>query len=356
MSYRLNTPRKALIFWGFIAALGLLSAAPLPAQANAKEGEKLLKKGRALLKKGDYKEAVIVLMSAQATAPSPLIRLEIAAAYEGLDDPVRAAEIYQALSDDPGLFGKPKKRCRQRLEAVQQKVGRLTIESRLKDALVEVGDSEVGGTPLPGPVYVEPGDVKITVSTAAESETRTVEIAAGESKTVRFDFRDRPAKAAPDRPMDPLARPVPDEPPPRRERRPAPTAVAKESGGGGGGFPPTIMGRRWTWVAAAGAAVTAIVGMGVGISAHVDYARYKDDTTPSSDYPDLESGISAKSTAANVMFGLAGGLAVTAVVLYLVEGPSSAGERAQAPSGGRWLVVGPTGDGSGGQLGLGTTF
>ena len=62
------------------------------------------------------------------------------------------------------------------------------------------------------------------------------------------------------------------------------------------------------------------MGMGLGLSAVSDFEEYKDDDTPASRFPELEESIDGKATAANVMFGIAGGAAVITGVLFLVEG------------------------------------
>ncbi len=66
--------------------------------------------------------------------------------------------------------------------------------------------------------------------------------------------------------------------------------------------------------------IFAAVGMGLGLAAVSEYGEYKDDSTPASRFPELEESIDGKATAANVMFGITGGMAVVTGVLFLVEG------------------------------------
>jgi len=109
-------------------------------------------------------------------------------------------------------------------------------------------------------------------------------------------------------------------------------------------------------VAAGSAAVLGIVAVGVGASALADYSTYKDDTTPASDFPDLEDGINTKATVANVFFGLAGAAAVATAILYFVEGGHDERPAHAAAPAGRWFSAAPAAHGQGGQVVFGTQF
>lgn len=335
------------------AILTLLFGCALPAWAGPQQdAQRLLKQGRALLKKGDYSQAVIVLMKAQGTYPSAEIQLEIAAAYEGMGSVVDAAQLYEELRAGEALFGKDKERCEKQLAELRLKLGRLVIKCRVKDAEVTVGGKEVGKTPLLYPVYVEPGDVTVVVRTPARTVKQDHTLAAGEEKRLEISMREPPKAAGATAPPAGTLPPPGALPPPSSEtaqrtpaaaatvRRPAvaaPRPVRDEARGG------WLLGRRWTWIAAAGTLVAGAVGVGIGVSAQSDYSTYKDSETPSSQYAGLEDDISAKATTANVMFGVAGALAVTTVVLYFVEGMMGRrGARATlAPTpGGAELVLG----------------
>jgi hypothetical protein len=108
---------------------------------------------------------------------------------------------------------------------------------------------------------------------------------------------------------------------------------------------PTAQPRRprrlWTWVAAGSAVAVAAAGLGLGLSARSDYSSACDllegapecsarrDLKQESDrhrFEILHDQVGQKSLAANVCWGVAGALAVTAVVLYFVEGRVRRGE------------------------------
>jgi hypothetical protein len=352
--------RRPIIFIFNVLLAGTLAQWQAPARAETPQesAARLLQEGRDLLAKGDYGQAVIVLMKAQGTVPSAEIQLEIGAAYEGLDDPVKAAELYEKLMDDEGLFGKLKERCKTRLDELRKKLGRLTIECRVKDADVTVNEREVGKTPLPHSVYVEPGEVAIVVKTASRKVELDHDVAAGEHKKVQVSFKEPPKRIV--SPSAPAPMPAPSQasaqqapPPAARRATPKPVREVRDRPRGG-----WILGRRWTWIAAAGTVVVGAVGMGLGISAASEYSEYKDDSTPSARYPELEDSISAKATTANVMFGVAGGLAVATVALFFIEGAitRSHAERPDLDHRRRWATAGPTPEGDGGQVTFGFSF
>jgi len=333
-----------------LAGLLVMHGSPAQAVSNEKRAAILLKKGTALLKKGNFKDAVLVLLKAQETAPSPFIKLEIAAAYEGLNGLVEAARRYEELNVDSAFFGKAKDRCKKRLGALREKLGQLTITSTVDDAEVAVNGEEAGTTPLPFPIYVEPDDeIKVVVRTPARTVKKTVAVRAGQHKKLTFSMKrkHRRAKAI-------------TAPATRSRKHPAAVSTKKSTSSSqskkssGGGFPPELLGRRWTWVAAGGAVLFGIVGMGVGLSAYTDWNEYKDPNTPSSSWQEMEDSISAKSTAANVMYSFAGGCLVAAAVLYFVESPKEQSRSTRA--GLQWVTAGPVAHGDGVQVGLGASF
>lgn len=96
--------------------------------------------------------------------------------------------------------------------------------------------------------------------------------------------------------------------------------------------------RIWTWVAVGTAAAALGVAIGLGVSAKADNDEYwKQETAPDQGQT-LESSGSAKQLGSNVMFGVAGALAVGAVVLFFVEGRT---EKAATRQGGLQLLPGP---------------
>ncbi len=93
--------------------------------------------------------------------------------------------------------------------------------------------------------------------------------------------------------------------------------------------PPTTTrrGRFWTWIAAGGAVVTLAVAIGLGASASADHTAWEEEFERGQSgagdrqtWEALGQDLEAKATAANVLFATSGVLAVTAAVLFFVEG------------------------------------
>lgn len=315
----------------------LVVAVPLAANANGRKAEQLLSQGRKLVKEGNYAKALTVLKKARAISINAAVDLELATAHHGVGEFVEAAEIFESLLTDPGLFGGMVDRRDNSLAELRPKLGRITLNCKTDGAVVTINGRAVGKTPLSRSSYVLPGDIIVVVKAATWEKTIKRTLVAGQHEELNIGSQRRATAAASASGADSStfdrtpAMSLDDLPPPPGATTAAPAAnktrakaapskaIANEKKGG---FPPELWGRRWTWITAAGSLVTGIVGMGLGIAAHVDYGTYKNSGTPSSQYADLESGVSAKATGANVMFVVAGALAITTAVLYFVEGKS----------------------------------
>jgi len=125
---------------------------------------------------------------------------------------------------------------------------------------------------------------------------------------------------------------------------------------------PPARGRRlWTWLAAAGAVAAGGAALALGLAARRDYDEACDllagsgpcierttlaDPADHERYLALGEAMDRKSLAANICWGVAGGLAVAAAVLFFVEG-RSAGARetaaSRSSSSAATVLVGPTG-------------
>jgi len=97
---------------------------------------------------------------------------------------------------------------------------------------------------------------------------------------------------------------------------------------------PRLRRRLWTWVAIGGAVAAGVTAVGLGLSASTDYDEacgllsgsapceqrtQLTDTATADRYRALSDAIDRKALAANVMWGVAGGLAVTAAALFWLE-------------------------------------
>lgn len=89
--------------------------------------------------------------------------------------------------------------------------------------------------------------------------------------------------------------------------------------------------RLWTWITAGAALATAVAGVSLGASAMGDMDDYEQLTASDQQQLDeLEAAMENKALAANVMYGVAGALAVTSIVLFFLEGRAGSTEHRDA--------------------------
>jgi tetratricopeptide (TPR) repeat protein len=78
--------------------------------------------------------------------------------------------------------------------------------------------------------------------------------------------------------------------------------------------------RVWTWVAAGAAVVAGGVALGLGLWADAGFREFQERGTAPDRVEELRGEVPARGHAATAMYGVAGGLAITSVVLFFVEG------------------------------------
>jgi hypothetical protein len=290
-----DSPRRLLrIVLGVAALLGALGS---PARAEPAAGQ--LQLGIRSYTRGDYPRAVELLGAATRTTRDSR---QLAQAYlflgfshSLLQQPEQArAALAAALLHDPDLQPDARRFKSELLElfaAVRRGLGLLEVSSDQPTARVVVDGQELGGTPLRCRLPAGAHRVELRAETAGQ--VRTVSIAPGASAKVFFSLRVALASA-------PVA-----APPGFWQRR-----------------------RVWTWVTLGGAALATVVGIGLGARARSTYDNdwgpmrdaYLRGQASREDLQSLSDSITAKGTAANVLFGVGGALAVTSVVLLFVEG------------------------------------
>lgn len=157
--------------------------------------------------------------------------------------------------------------------------GRLEIRADVPGARVFVDGLEVG--PAPQSRYLRAGSHRVEVRglDGAMPKEQSVEVRAGEVHTLRFR---------------------------RTVREPARPPA-----------PPR--GRVWTWVC--GGAALALLGTGVGLAAwaQADHEAWQEPGVSRERWEELGKSGQNKQIASNVLFGVGGALALTAVVLFFVE-------------------------------------
>ena len=300
----------ALLLLGFLAQSSDSTAG---AEAKAK-AQSLLTEGSALYEKGDYADALDKFKQAFATYDSLKLLFNIGQANRDLGRPVDALEAFErfmigALDAAPETIEDAKKSVAE----LQKNLGRLRVDCETDNATISLDGKEVGLTPLSKLLWATPGRHQVsarhwTFAPAIED----VEVRAGAVQTVRIVLQMSPVIGV-------VAQPTGPEAPAKR----ADLASTEPKPADASGW---WMGRTWTWVAAGSAALFTVGAGAAGLAMQSKYDSLNNSCgsgNPNRTTACTDSDINAVTTrqnAANVMWALAGASAVTAGILFFVEG------------------------------------
>jgi len=336
--------RRWLVPLLFLALMGV-SLSPAMAQAQGvKDGiqskkarfaaaKKNFRQGRKFLSEKRYGEAVVAFRKAYEITSDGLVMGQVALAYEKAGDYRGALKAYEVYRD---ALPKRKQRgarikirkCKHMIKRGKSK--RLAIPEEQKPAPL------VPGNKAPKPVLANTkgqntkaaapkGAVKAVTPTkadqgqagAASAGTKTHEGKVAKGATV--------AKAGKGQ-------------------------ASTDNGESQGTVPATLMaesteGKRfYTWIAAGGAAALALSGLVVGLNAQSKFDELDESCAPTCS-PDQVDSVNTRALVADVLLGVAAGAAVTAGVLYFLEGRWNHQEKASAGSRhrllGRRVIVTP---------------
>jgi len=299
----------ALLLLGFLAQSSDSTAS---AEAKAK-AQSLLTEGSALYEKGDYADALDKFKQAFATYDSPKLLFNIGQANRDLGRPVEALEAFErfligALDAAPETIEDAKKS----VEELQKKLGRVRVDCQTDNATISLDGKDVGLAPLAKLLWATPGRHQVTARhwTFAPA-IEDVEVRAGAVQTVRIVLQVPQVKAVAAQPAGAEA---------AAERTDLASKESKPAEASG-----WWMGRTWTWVAAGSAALFTVGAGAAGLAMQSKYDSLNKScgsgSTSTTGCTDSDiSAVTTRRNAANVMWALAGASAVTAGVLFFVEG------------------------------------
>jgi hypothetical protein len=289
----------------------LLFAAPEVGATDPMDAKALFQNAERLFELNSFLEAARQFEASYAIRPLPLTRYNIARCYERSGQLTRAVDGYRAyLRQAPAA---PDRADVQALLAqlaarlAAQGVQTLTLTSTPTRAEVSVDGRAAGQTPLT--VELPPGRHAVRLEARGR---RTVELLVGlvlaEPREIDVPMSEATAAALP---LDAPTVVAPIEPIPSADVVSSAQASAT---------PPRA--RRWTWVATGVAVVGAGAGAGLGLGASSVAGSVKDGTVrPQASADELVRKGQGLADGANVAWAFAGAAAVTAIVLYFVEGP-----------------------------------
>lgn len=127
-------------------AEGAALAAP-----SAERAKQLFESGFRLAQQGDYEAAAAAFEQAYASSPNASVLFNLGQAYATAGDPVRAHDAFEKYlvdTRDERIDPKREQLVRQAMAVAQGRIGRLHIEVRPPDALLEVDGRSIGVAPL----------------------------------------------------------------------------------------------------------------------------------------------------------------------------------------------------------------
>jgi hypothetical protein len=269
------------------------------------------KKGLELYEDHAFDAALIEFQRAYDMAPTYKILYNLALVHLQLNDWAGAARSFKGYLEEGGKKIDQKRRTEveRELKKLEGRVGNVEVVSNVEAAEVLVDDQEVAETPLDGPLSVNSGKRRITLSkTGYIPVTRVITIAGGETKKVEFELR---TGTAPPSTATPSTKPT--EAP--TVTSPAPTEPEKP-------------GRKvpWVWWGVAGGLA---VGTGVmGVLTLTSQNDLDDKKNKPSQKDDLDSAATKTRTFAIVTDVLLVGTVATAgIAAYLTFGPQKDARR-----------------------------
>jgi len=296
--------------------LGLLAQSTNPdASALAKaKAQSLLTEGSALYEKGDYADALDKFKEAFATYDSPKLLFNIGQANRDLGRPVEALEAFeQFLTGARDAAPETIEDAKRSVDELQAKLGRLRVECQTENATISLDGKDVGLTPVTKLLWATPGRHQVTARHwNFPPAVENVDVRAGVVLPVRMVLQAPTAKV----PVAQASRPEP----PTEQIDLSPTEPQPASSGRG-----WWTGRTWTWIAVGSAALFSVGAgtAGLAMQSKYDSLNKSCGSASSSQLGCSESDIGAVGTrrnVANVMWALAGASAVTAGILFFVEG------------------------------------
>lgn len=292
--------------------LCLVLAVP-PAQAAPAATPSTVEKARAaflsaqqLYQASRFVEALKKFEEAQALNAHPVILFNIARCHEQLGavpEAIRAYREYLRLS--PGAADRSEVQASiASLEkrAPQSATQTLVVSAEPAGSLVKVDGKSVGKSPVS--TELPPGEHELEVSAEGfEPFKRTFTLTA--LRPLEMNVSLRAVTVAADAPTRPPTL-TPDDAPPM------PPLVSQ---------PVEPRRRTFTWVAGGAALVSGAVATGLGIGANATAAELRSGTVrPTLEGDAIAGRAQGLATGANVAWAVAGTAAVTAIVLFFVEG------------------------------------
>jgi hypothetical protein len=195
---------------------------------------------RAAFESGNHRDAALLFEDAYRLSPHASAMFNAAVAWDGAQEPARAADAYEVALDLGGLAGDQAAEASTRLAALKKALGYIRI---LDPVGATATVAHLDRATIPVRVHVAPGSHRIAVETAdGRRSTQTVTVGGGQVATPQLDLE--------------AARPEPVS------KRPAPAPAPPADRPEGGSNQAT-----WGWVALGGSVALSAVAVVLGVNA-----------------------------------------------------------------------------------------
>lgn len=283
---------------GLAAALAAIGAPALaqPSDDDVVVARETFRAGEAAYQRGDYETAANSFEVSHRLAPHPFTMFNAGLAWQGAQQPERAADAFHKAITLGGLGDDQLADATERLGDLRRTLGVVEIAAP-EGASVVVGHLDRASPPVL--VHLAPGEHEVVVLHADGSQARQrVTVAAGASVSVTFE--------------PPAPKPVPTA------VAPDPVPITPPSEGSSALF---VSG----WVAVGIGVAAGGTAIGLGVAA----LSAKDDFEASGNTdPDARSKAATLRTVTNVMWGVAGAGVLTGTILLIVGWPTDGSDQA----------------------------
>jgi tetratricopeptide (TPR) repeat protein len=253
-----------------IAAVFVLALAP--GHAWGDPAARLVAKGKAKRRAGDFAAAYEIFGRAHARDPDPRTAAELGRCARALGRWVEAeGHLVEALHARKNEWvRRHRAELRRSLAAVRQQLGHLDVGGRPEGAEVIVGSRRVGTLPLPAAIRVEAGDLELRINAPDHEPLLTfVTVAPGGTERVVVDLERKALVALPAPPLRVDAKKAKAKAAPRvrlAEAKPAPAPASPALSDHAGAAPRGERWQRTAFKVTLGAGVLLAVG---GVAAHL---------------------------------------------------------------------------------------
>ncbi|MBE7478793.1 MAG: hypothetical protein HS104_02220 [Polyangiaceae bacterium] len=257
MQLRVRTP--LLLAAALVASSPAFAQSPVetPTADSPDEASKLFKKGNEAYKLKKWDEAAAAFKEAWALKQSYDIAGNLGDVEVYLGKYRDAAEHLEfSLRNWPAGQEASKKRTQERFAEAKKSVGTLSLKVS-EGAEITVNGKTVGKSPLPGPVFIEPGAATIEAKIGEKSAKKTIAMDVGEAREIELTIEGEAAAVGPEVP---------------------PGESGSASAGGSATAdvkPPSGSNVRTIGMIASGA--VAVIGLGVGVGFYMAKQSAKDD-------------------------------------------------------------------------------